>query len=72
MEEDALTAILVAIGMVTVWLRSTVQDPDGDFPDRYWFAMLPMLLAAIILWFKADEIRNPKGGPRSDRAHPVD
>jgi hypothetical protein len=60
----ALTAaaVPVALGMVALWI-----DRPSDFPGRYLFALLPLLTASLVLWFKADTLKQktvdrPMGG----------
>ena len=44
----ALTVATVVIGAlaVVVWIRSGLGGQPADFPGRYLFAILPLLLAA--------------------------
>jgi hypothetical protein len=60
----AATACVVAAGtvlalMVLVWL----VQPGHDFPGRFWFAVLPLLGAAITFKVHVSGI----GAPRRDR-----
>ena len=46
--------------MVVAWVRPAfVHGGGSDFPGRYWFAVLPMVTAAV-LHVRSRSLRNPK------------
>ena len=47
--------------MVLDWIRPAfVHGGGGDFPGRYWFAVLPMVTAAAVLHVRSRTLRRPK------------
>ena len=70
-----LAVVLVAVAgtvfglMVLAYLVSGDNRYDRDWPGRYWFAVLPLLVAAVGLKATGDRVKNPSSAssPRRDR-----
>ncbi len=44
--------------MVVVFMRTSSQTGQSDWPGRYWFALLPTLAAAVTLTVSARQVEN--------------
>jgi hypothetical protein len=60
-----LAVVLVAVAgtvfglMVLAYLASGDSKYDRDWPGRYWFAVLPLLVAAVGLKATGEKVKNP-------------